>query len=112
MAIRFMHPVRTYQAALRNRQLICDPRGYCGPFINQRFYDAFPDPEWHGMGECIHCRNVLMTVPELLKRMRAIEAEEREADVAAGVCWAARGAGVWTEMGRPRRQELPVFELP
>lgn len=71
MPIRIPHPVKSYKEALKNRREICEPRGYCGPFINQEVYDAQPDAEWHGVGECIHCRNVLATGPQLRKRLRA-----------------------------------------
>lgn len=58
---RVPHPVTSYQQAQLNRREICEPRGYCGPFINCEVYDTFPDPVWHGCAECVHCcgtRNV------------------------------------------------------
>ena len=33
----------------------CELRGYCGPFANEALYDAFPEPMWHGMGDCLEC---------------------------------------------------------
>jgi hypothetical protein len=33
----------------------CERRGYCGPFLNEAYYDAFPEPLWHGMGDCAQC---------------------------------------------------------
>jgi hypothetical protein len=34
---------------------VCESRGYCGPFANEALYDAFPEPMWHGMGDCLEC---------------------------------------------------------
>ena len=36
------HPIVDVETAMQNGLLVCQPRGYCGPFINQDFYDAFP----------------------------------------------------------------------
>ena len=33
----------------------CEVRGYCGPFANEALYDAFPEPMWHGMADCLEC---------------------------------------------------------
>lgn len=33
----------------------CERRGYCGPFANEAYYNAFPEPVWHGMGDCLEC---------------------------------------------------------
>lgn len=33
----------------------CESRGYCGPFANESFYNAFPESWWHGMGDCREC---------------------------------------------------------
>lgn len=43
----------------RFAESVCLQRGFCGPFINQGVYDAFPDPRWHGMGECVHCHSTV-----------------------------------------------------
>ena len=37
------------------RSTRCELRGYCGPFANEEYYDAFPEPMWHGMGDCLEC---------------------------------------------------------
>ena len=49
------HPITDLETAMENGRLICQPRGYCGPFINEGFYDAFPDPMWQGKGDCVLC---------------------------------------------------------
>ena len=33
----------------------CESRGHCGPFANEALYNAFPEPMWHGMGDCLEC---------------------------------------------------------
>ena len=45
------HPIQDQRVADRNRRAICEARGYCGPFINQSYYEQFPDPLWRGTGE-------------------------------------------------------------
>lgn len=65
------HPVSDLDTAIGNGRGICQPRGYCGPFINGPFYDAFPDPIWHGIGECVHCRNTIHKAREELKQRLA-----------------------------------------
>jgi hypothetical protein len=52
---RAPHPIEDLETAMQNGLLVCQPRGYCGPFINQDFYDAFPDPLWNGKGDCMLC---------------------------------------------------------
>lgn len=37
------------------RTTTCEIRGHCGPFANEALYDAFPEPMWHGMGDCMEC---------------------------------------------------------
>lgn len=49
------HPVLDPEIAKQNAMLVCHPRGYCGPFINQDYYDAFPDALWNGKGDCVLC---------------------------------------------------------
>lgn len=71
---RVPHPVASYAEAQRNRQEICDRRGYCGPFINMAVYDAFPDPVWHGCGECVNCCGTRKIAEEEGKRARAMAA--------------------------------------
>jgi hypothetical protein len=51
------HPINDQAVADRNRRMICEVRGYCGPFINLAYYNQFPDEAWHGKGECIICCN-------------------------------------------------------
>lgn len=55
LATRATHPVTERETAAQNGLLLCRPRGYCGPFINQDYYDAFPDPLWNGKGDCLLC---------------------------------------------------------
>lgn len=55
LLVREPHPIADAETAFQNGQLICQPRGYCGPFVNQGFYDAFPDPLWNGKGDCAVC---------------------------------------------------------
>ena len=47
-------PLRTNRFGTR-RVPVCEKRGYCGPFANEALYDAFPEPMWHGMGDCLEC---------------------------------------------------------
>ena len=51
-------------------RMTCEVRGYCGPFINQEFYNSFPDPMWHGYGECVVCCSTCIVAQEALKRTR------------------------------------------
>lgn len=69
---RVPHPVASYAEAQRNRREICDRRGYCGPFINSAVYDTFPDPVWHGCGECVNCCGTRKIAEEEEKRLRAM----------------------------------------
>ena len=55
LLVREAHPVADLETAMENARVICQPRGYCGPFVNQSFYDAFPDPLWNGKGDCAVC---------------------------------------------------------
>jgi hypothetical protein len=57
-----------------NYQRLCGARGYCGPFINEEFYNAFPDPLWHGYGECALCCSTCLVAHEEMKRQRAEQA--------------------------------------
>jgi hypothetical protein len=68
------HPIQDQRIADRNRRTICEVRGYCGPFINQAFYEKFPDPLWRGTGECVVCCNTCNVELELEKRRRALRA--------------------------------------
>ena len=69
---RIPHPVTSYLQAQRNRREICDRRGYCGPFINCGVYDAYPDPIWHGCGECVHCCGTRRVADEEAKWAQAV----------------------------------------
>lgn len=62
------HPVRDLETAMTNRRLVCDRRGYCGPFFNKDYYSAFPDPLWKGMAECLLCRSTVHMETERSKR--------------------------------------------
>lgn len=53
---------------MTNRRLVCDRREYCGPFLNRAFYNAFPDPLWKGMAECVLCRSTVHVETEQSKR--------------------------------------------
>jgi hypothetical protein len=66
------HPVKDLATAVDNRRRVCEPRGYCGPFINREYYDAFPDPTWVGIGECLHCRSAVNCGREARKRALAL----------------------------------------
>ncbi|HEX6924561.1 MAG TPA: hypothetical protein VF167_04000 [Longimicrobiaceae bacterium] len=65
---RERHPVRGLHQALENYGRICEARGYCGPFINEEFYNAFPDPMWRGCGECVVCGSTCLVAHEEEKR--------------------------------------------
>lgn len=47
-------PLRQTPAGER-RPSLCELRGHCGPFVNQALYNAFPEPMWHDMGDCVEC---------------------------------------------------------
>lgn len=32
---------------------VCMARGYCGPFLNQVYYDSLA--AWRGFGDCVEC---------------------------------------------------------
>ena len=61
------HPIQDQHTADLNRRTICETRGYCGPFINQEYYDNFPGGLWRGTGECVLCCNTCNTALELEK---------------------------------------------
>jgi len=50
---------RTDLSEYRLDESVCLKRGHCGPFLNRGVYDAFPDPRWHGMGECVYCHSTV-----------------------------------------------------
>lgn len=33
--------------------LVCAARGFCGPFVNQMYYDSLT--VWSGFGDCVEC---------------------------------------------------------
>ncbi len=45
----------------------CERRGYHGPFANEGFYDAFPESQWHGMGDCVECGTTRKVAIEIQK---------------------------------------------
>lgn len=61
---------------MENHRNQCGVRGYCGPFINEDFYNAFPDPFWHGYGECAVCCGTCLVAREELKRQIAEGADK------------------------------------
>jgi hypothetical protein len=68
MLRREPHPVQELALAKRNYARICGPRGFCGPFINEGYYDSFPDEIWHGIGDCVWCANSCSVAAEVEKR--------------------------------------------
>ena len=52
-------PVRTIAQAQENRRAVCEPRGYCGPFVNEAYFAAFNAGEWRGFGNCVYCGNTV-----------------------------------------------------
>jgi hypothetical protein len=48
---------------------LCEIRGHCGPFANEGFYTAFPEPMWHGMGDCIECGTTRKVAHEVAKAL-------------------------------------------
>jgi hypothetical protein len=50
---------------------VCEARGHCGPFVNQAFYDAFPETLWHGMGDCVNCGTTRKVEREYRKQYAA-----------------------------------------
>ena len=77
--LKIPHPIQDQQIADHNRRTICEVRGYCGPFINQIYYDQFPDPVWRGTGECIVCCNTCNVEVEEAKQRSATSAPPRPA---------------------------------
>lgn len=47
----------------------CERRGFHGPFANEGFYDAFPEAQWHGMGDCLECGTTRKVSIEIQKTM-------------------------------------------
>ena len=71
------HPIQDQEVADHNRRTVCEFRGYCGPFINQSYYNQFPDPVWQGTGECIFCCNTCNVAAEEEKqRIATAEASQ------------------------------------
>ena len=68
---RVPHPVTSAHEARLNGRNICDARGFCGPFINCEVYDTFPDPIWHGCGDCVHCCGTRNVAEEKAKQEQA-----------------------------------------
>ena len=101
--LKVPHPIQDQQVADHNRRTICEVRGYCGPFINQLYYDQFPDPIWRGTGECIVCCNTCnVEVEEGKQRLSALHAVHvsesapangRNPDLTAGPTRALRDPG-------------------
>jgi hypothetical protein len=67
------HPITDPAIAAANHDTICGPRGYCGPFINEAYYTAFPDGLWHGIGDCSLCGNSCSVATEHEKERLANE---------------------------------------
>jgi hypothetical protein len=65
---RVPNPVTSMQQAYRNRRSVCEPRGHCGPFINEFYYRAFPG--WEGFGDCTVCGSTVHTAEHLLQSIR------------------------------------------
>jgi hypothetical protein len=61
-------PLRLPHSACGARRTTeCEVRGYCGPFANEELYNAFPEPMWHGMADCMEC-GTTCHVPRELER--------------------------------------------
>jgi hypothetical protein len=69
--LRIPHPIQNHRIADHNRRTTCDIRGYCGPFINEGYYNDFPDPMWKGTGECVVCCNTCNVAGEREKERAA-----------------------------------------
>ena len=107
------HPVADLALAMENQRQICVPRGYCGPFINESYYAAFPDPVWHGMADCCVCGNSCRVEAEEEKRCAALAAAsvaQRAQPAADAAPERARDgtAGKWREADR----NAPAAEIP
>jgi hypothetical protein len=76
LPIRKPHPIRDYRRAVENHRTICGVRGYCGPFLNEEFYNAFPDPTWEGYGECVVCCSTCLIREEERKSREVANAEQ------------------------------------
>jgi len=48
---------------------LCEMRGHCGPFANEGLYAAFPEPMWHGMGDCMECGTTRIVAHEVEKAL-------------------------------------------
>lgn len=57
-------PLRLPVGAERGPSL-CESRGHCGPFVNQAYYNAFPEPMWRDMGDCVECGTTCHVVEHL-----------------------------------------------
>ena len=55
-----------------NRRLICEPRGYCGPFFNEELFASQAGGVWFGCGTCVHCGNTVDVASELERWEKAL----------------------------------------
>lgn len=53
--------------ARRNRRYICEPRGYCGPFVNEEYFANCRRCEGRGTANCMHCGSAVEVAAELEK---------------------------------------------
>lgn len=61
------HPVPSYDPRHSHK---CERRGFHGPFANEGFYDAFPEAQWHGMGDCLECGTTRKVAIEIQKAIQ------------------------------------------
>jgi hypothetical protein len=76
LPLRKPHPIRDYRLAVENHRTICGVRGYCGPFLNEEFYNAFPDPTWEGYGECVVCCSTCLIREEERKKRQLATSQQ------------------------------------
>jgi len=68
---RVLLPPRDPKNSPGGQECECTVRGYHGPFVNTDFYNAFPDPFWHGFGDCVVCHSTCRVLAEEVKRQQA-----------------------------------------
>lgn len=101
---RTPHPIQDPAVADHNRRTICEIRGFCGPFINEHYYNDFLDPIWRGTGECVVCCNTCNVAVEHEKRRAAIARGHRAPEESEWV----DGSGADEADGHPSGSALPT----
>jgi hypothetical protein len=86
-----MAPSRGPAEAEERRRSICEPRGYCGPFVNEELFDSFDGGAWRGTANCIHCGSTVNIGAELERWERSLWLREFSIEISSDTLTSARG---------------------